>query len=865
MAVTIPEVMIDVIIAEALGEGDAGMAQVAQVMFNRSNQRGKSLQSIVTANKQFTAYLKPGREVKKSMKNPDVRARVKKLIEGVENGDIAVPFPDADHYHTKKVDPKWNDNMPFDGNLGAHQFYTSRPMKKYVAKHGSRSGVASQQAEAVPVEGGPPVRPDNVKTAANDPIGDLITANSYAPQAEKAVVQSDALDAINERIPQTVPATASLQNKAVLDGQNGVVEPSGVKSRSPFTPGGRENFAQDNCTELAAVDYSPLDNKGIDRNLLPAQHLENQILQSVTDVYGPGYTVSVISGRQEEGVSNGVVGSRRHNIAAADVYVYDANGKVLRGDALLPVAQEWLASDRGSVGFPARDGQSLHLDLGGGNVEGSFELDPSQETRLWYYGEPTASQRSLLNSSLKNKTMPTVMAKNAPRPPEFGAAETARLAFNSTLNTPEQSSQAAIAAGFPARKLRTKAGEVYDILDTKQAYAGQPNPIAAATPRQEVASGIQSASYNRSPMLQQELDQAAQNFNAGSEVQTASYNRSPMLQEELDIAASQYKGAQQQTNARPTKELERDDPNTSNEPRSASYNRSPMLQRELDQAASGIQPKAPEYKRPAKALEREDANITTSVRSEPKNPTAPKYIERELQQAQEDARDPSSALSQQMAKYGVSRPTNAAAPAQKTERILNPVWKKQNQRYNALKNKKGGYAEVQQEASGVKRKEVLSDQSGVGRDLGARVSNNVQGGLDRLQQVGTNIQSLVTDPGNYLQNKVSGIGERVKSKLQPVADFLEGPDYSKHSTEVRTGHTQENNTTSNVMAVNSKGGTKVNITRGDSDRTRDDKEGSLGNDVYRANKEVFQKHGMLMTASNAKKLIEKGETLYKRA
>ncbi len=134
------------------------------------------------------------------------------------------------------------------------------------------------------------------------------------------------------------------------------------------------------------------------RNLPVNENLVREITNGVTAVYGGDYKVSVISGAQGEG-SRGQTGSRRHNTGvAADVFVYSPEGKRLTPDELVPLAQHWVASGTGSVGFPA-NGQSMHLDLVGGKGPGSVPRT-KKEGAVWYYGTPTSTQMAKINAGL---------------------------------------------------------------------------------------------------------------------------------------------------------------------------------------------------------------------------------------------------------------------------------------------------------------------------------------------------------------------------------------------------------------------------------------------------------------------------------
>lgn len=432
----IPEVMIDVLIAEAAGEGDDGLAQVAQVMFNRADARGQSLEEVVTAPSQFEGYKSPGREIAKAMKNEVLRARVRKIAEMVDYGQYEVPYPDADHFHTPKVSPKWSRDksgkINREGKLGNHIFYSTPASKKVAAAR--------------------------VPTANTRNVASAYAAPTPPPRSESA-----ALRGLEETF-GTSPAA----------------------SRSPFSAAGRENYDE---ARSAKLSYNNDDAK---RNLTVKQKLENDIIDAVTDVYGPDYSVSVISGRQQKGVSNGTVGSRRHNHAAADVHVYDQNGKRVKDDKLVPLAQHWLASGKGSVGFPAKPGQSMHIDHFGGDHDNGIALR-GKEGKLWYYGAPSDSQRRALTAARDKRVGPKVMAKDAPTPPE--GADTARqrayLSEHSNLNTPEESEQAAsILARSPVRRAKVTGSRNNQTAAPVNSSQGNPSVMDQfRKPKKKVSEG----------------------------------------------------------------------------------------------------------------------------------------------------------------------------------------------------------------------------------------------------------------------------------------------------------------------------------------------------------------------------------------
>lgn len=125
--------VVNTIIAEAAGEGDAGMAGVASVIKNRSGIRGKSPGDVVREPKQFTGYSNPGADVQRDMQDPAMRTRAAQIFDDVMSGKISDPTGGADHYHADSVNPDWAGKMPKTTAIGRHQYYRSGAEPKVAA------------------------------------------------------------------------------------------------------------------------------------------------------------------------------------------------------------------------------------------------------------------------------------------------------------------------------------------------------------------------------------------------------------------------------------------------------------------------------------------------------------------------------------------------------------------------------------------------------------------------------------------------------------------------------------------------------------------------------------------------------------
>lgn len=125
----VSDTVVDVVIAEALGEGPEGWAAVGHVIDNRAQSTGRDWDTIVTAGggSQFNGYSNPGPAVAAAMQDPNIRAEVRAVLEGVQSGQIADQTGGATFYHTPAVSPDWATAPGFQQStqIGNHIFYTA--------------------------------------------------------------------------------------------------------------------------------------------------------------------------------------------------------------------------------------------------------------------------------------------------------------------------------------------------------------------------------------------------------------------------------------------------------------------------------------------------------------------------------------------------------------------------------------------------------------------------------------------------------------------------------------------------------------------------------------------------------------------
>lgn len=115
--------LIDTLIAEAGGEGDAGLIAAAWAIQQRAAARGQTPDQVIKSG--FDGYSNPGSAAKRSQQDPAMRARVERILTGVQNGTIPNPVPGADHFLSGDVMPSWAKNMKPVATIGGHRFYAS--------------------------------------------------------------------------------------------------------------------------------------------------------------------------------------------------------------------------------------------------------------------------------------------------------------------------------------------------------------------------------------------------------------------------------------------------------------------------------------------------------------------------------------------------------------------------------------------------------------------------------------------------------------------------------------------------------------------------------------------------------------------
>lgn len=118
--------IINTILAEAGGEGQAGITAVAWVIKNRSRLRGITMEQVVRESGQFEGYSNPGPAAVRLQGDAAARAQVEQILQQIDAGEIADPTGGADFFDTGSGGAiRGIDGAVQSATVGGHTFYTS--------------------------------------------------------------------------------------------------------------------------------------------------------------------------------------------------------------------------------------------------------------------------------------------------------------------------------------------------------------------------------------------------------------------------------------------------------------------------------------------------------------------------------------------------------------------------------------------------------------------------------------------------------------------------------------------------------------------------------------------------------------------
>jgi hypothetical protein len=200
--------VIDTIIAEAGGEGEAGLIAAAWSLQQRAAARGLTLDQAIRQSDQFDGYSKPGFGSKQAQQDPNMRARVERIVQGVTTGAIPNPVPGADHFISGTATPAWAKNMTLVATIGGHRFYASGNVPK------AAYGVAKPETALAAIAKVAPASSANLASlrmsyAAGQPAASpqrLVTSspNLMVSSSRRAttddIIRNSAVPAVDERL-----------------------------------------------------------------------------------------------------------------------------------------------------------------------------------------------------------------------------------------------------------------------------------------------------------------------------------------------------------------------------------------------------------------------------------------------------------------------------------------------------------------------------------------------------------------------------------------------------------------------------------------------------------------------------------------
>lgn len=244
------------------------------------------------------------------------------------------------------------------------------------------------------------------------------------------------------------PVTSTKGHQFFADPQNRAIRTAAgyvTPSASIAGPLGPQSAAQAMLSREAYGMASAPDQSAIDKNLSPvgfslgpnrpnkpSQDVVDTVRSAVRDTLGPGYSVSVTSGQEDDGKQ---YGSNRHKTGlAVDVQIADPTGRVMNAvedqNALMDVAQAAAAKGIKGIGFGTgyMGGVAMHLDKvtpGTGQANQWGNIAKANASVL-----DEARAFSLMPSSFYDKNLPASMPAPPSRtetPAAFAAAPVGKV------------------------------------------------------------------------------------------------------------------------------------------------------------------------------------------------------------------------------------------------------------------------------------------------------------------------------------------------------------------------------------------------------------------------------------------------------
>lgn len=124
-----PNVVAQILLGEAAGEGITGLQFVRDIMFNRAMAQGKTLKQVATAPHQFSAYARPDLAQFYQKQPATLRSLAEQLVKEAQSPDYQPAYPEQ-NYVTADL---WNKRNTLSPNHWINQMQISRTVGNHVA------------------------------------------------------------------------------------------------------------------------------------------------------------------------------------------------------------------------------------------------------------------------------------------------------------------------------------------------------------------------------------------------------------------------------------------------------------------------------------------------------------------------------------------------------------------------------------------------------------------------------------------------------------------------------------------------------------------------------------------------------------
>ena len=124
-----PDIVEQILLGEAAGEGITGLQFVRDVLFNRATAQHKTLEEVATAPKQFSAYARPDLAKFYQQQPATLRRLAQQLIAEARQPDYQPAYPE-EHYVASDF---YEKRMNLPKNHWIHKMEPSRTVGRHVA------------------------------------------------------------------------------------------------------------------------------------------------------------------------------------------------------------------------------------------------------------------------------------------------------------------------------------------------------------------------------------------------------------------------------------------------------------------------------------------------------------------------------------------------------------------------------------------------------------------------------------------------------------------------------------------------------------------------------------------------------------